>query len=99
MSELEVVTEDLRWKSLWRGKLLLAYNRSHLTGGDFYKSKPNWYSVSCRVGARRQFLWPIAIITTTRFGSVMVTSTGSTSSTVTIRPDHHLAIFSFSWQK
>lgn len=45
MSELEVVAEELRWKFLWRGALMLAYNRGRLTRGDFYKSKPDWYPV------------------------------------------------------
>ena len=42
---LEVVSEELRWKFLWRGRLFLAYNRGHLGWGDFRKSKPDFYPV------------------------------------------------------
>jgi hypothetical protein len=50
MSDLDVVAEELRWKFLWRGRLMLAYNRGSLQPGDFSKSKPDWYPVVTPAG-------------------------------------------------
>jgi hypothetical protein len=44
-SDLDVETDELRWKFRWQGKLFLAYNRGHPRWGDFYKSKPDFYPV------------------------------------------------------
>lgn len=42
---VEVVEEDLRWKFLRQGNLVLAYNRGNIQRGDFHKSKPDWFPV------------------------------------------------------
>jgi len=45
MPTARVVEEDLRYKFLADGRLALAYNKGHLSWGDFYLSRPNFFPV------------------------------------------------------
>lgn len=42
---VRIVEEDLRYKFYHGDRFALAYNKGHLTYGDFYKSRPNFYPV------------------------------------------------------